>query len=114
MLEDLTHRIVAFRNERDWKQYHSPRNLAASISIEAAELLELFQWSSDATVEADVEANRDDLERELADTAIYLLLLAHDTGVDLAAAIERKLAENEAKYPSDIARGRRDKYDRLG
>lgn len=113
MLENLTQRIVAFRDERDWKQYHSPRNLAASISIEAAELLELFQWSSDETVQDDVESNRADLERELADTAIYLLLLAHDTGVDLEAAIEAKLTENAGKYPADSARGRREKYTQL-
>lgn len=113
MLEDLTRRIVSFRDERDWKQYHSPRNLAASISIEAAELLELFQWSSDCTIEADVEAKRGDLERELADTAIYLMLLAHDTGVDLERAIEAKLAENASKYPTGAARGRREKYTEL-
>jgi dCTP diphosphatase len=113
MLEDLTHRIVEFRNERDWQQYHSPRNLAASITIEAAELLELFQWSSDETVEADVEARRGDLERELADILIYCLLLAHDTGVDPVAAIETKLAENAAKYPQDKARGSRAKYTEL-
>lgn len=110
MLEDLTRRIVNFRDERDWKRYHSPRNLAASISIEAGELLELFQWSSDESVDADVEARRTDLEREIADILIYCLLLAHDTGVDPAAAIASKLAENAAKYPTEKARGSRAKY----
>ena len=113
MLEELTERIVAFRDERDWKQYHSPRNLAVSISIEAAELLELFQWSSDESVESDVQARRTDLERELADILIYCLLLAHDTGVDPAQAIRAKLAENDAKYPADRARGSRVKYTNL-
>ncbi len=113
MLDDLMRRIVHFRDERDWKQYHSPRNLAASISIEAAELLELFQWSSDASVLADVEARKTDLERELADILIYCLLLAHDTGVDPIAAVEAKLAENAAKYPTDKARGSRAKYTEL-
>jgi dCTP diphosphatase len=111
--DDLTRRIVAFRDERDWQQYHSPRNLAASITIEAAELLELFQWSSDESVAADVEARRSDLERELADILIYCLLLAHDTGVDPVAAIEAKLAENAAKYPPEKARGSRAKYTEL-
>ena len=113
MLDDLTRRIVEFRDERDWQQYHSPRNLAASVSIEAAELLELFQWSSDASVSADVEARRTNLERELADILIYCLLLAHDTGVDPIGAVEAKLAENAAKYPTDKARGSRAKYTEL-
>jgi len=113
VLDDITQRIVAFRDERDWKQFHSPRNLAASITIESAELLELFQWSSDASLPEDVEANRANLERELADVAIYCLLLAHETGVNLEQAIADKLAENEAKYPADKARGRSDKYNKL-
>jgi NTP pyrophosphatase (non-canonical NTP hydrolase) len=113
VLKDLTERIVAFRDERDWKQFHSPRNLAASISIEAAELLELFQWSSDESLAGDVAARRTDLEREIADVLIYCLLLAHDTGVDPAAAIRAKLAENNAKYPTDKAHGSRSKYNRL-
>jgi NTP pyrophosphatase (non-canonical NTP hydrolase) len=113
VFEDLTRQIVAFRDERDWKQFHSPRNLAASISIEAAELLELFQWSSDATLADDIAARREDIERELADVVIYALLMAHETGVDLEAAIEAKLAENRSKYPIDKAHGRSDKYTEL-
>ena len=113
MLEDLTDRIVAFRDERDWKQFHSPRNLAASISIEAAELLELFQWSSDESIADDVEERRADLERELADILVYCLLLARDTGIDPATAIDAKLAENGAKYPVEKARGSRVKYTDL-
>jgi len=113
VLEDLTDRIVAFRDERDWKQFHSPRNLAASISIEAAELLELFQWSSDESIADDVEERRADLERELADILVYCLLLARDTGIDPATAIDAKLAENGAKYPVEKARGSRVKYTDL-
>lgn len=113
MLEDLTRRIVDFRDARDWRQYHSPRNLAASISIEAAELLELFQWSSDESIAEDVEARRSDLERELADILIYCLLLANDTGINPAEAIASKLAENDSKYPKDKARGSRAKYTEL-
>lgn len=113
MLDDLTRRIVAFRDARDWKQFHTAKNLAASIGIEAAELLELFQWSSDATIADDLARRKDDVERELADVLIYSLLLAHDGGIDLRAAIERKIAENEAKYPAHKARGSRAKYDEL-
>ena len=113
MLEDLTRQIVEFRDERDWKQFHSPRNLAASISIEAAELLECFQWSSDETIAEDVEERRDEIEEEIADVLIYALLLAHDAGVDPAAAVRRKLAKNDAKYPAERAKGRREKYTEL-
>lgn len=113
MLEDLTSRIVDFRDRRDWKQFHSPRNLATSISIEAAELLQLFQWSTDESVDDDLAIRRHDLERELADVVIYALLLAHDTGVDLGHAVSAKLAENEGKYPAEKARGSRTKYTEL-
>ncbi len=113
MLEDLTRQIVEFRDERDWKQFHSPRNLAASISIEAAELLECFQWSSDETIAEDVEKRRSEIEEEIADVLIYALLIAHDTGIDPAEAVQRKLAKNDAKYPAEKARGRREKYTEL-
>ena len=113
MLDDLTRRIVEFRDERDWKQYHSPRNLAASITIEAAELLECFQWSSDDTIAEDVARRHEEIEAEIADVLIYALLLAHDTGIDPAVAIERKLASNDAKYPAEKARGSREKYTEL-
>ena len=113
MLEDLTRQIVEFRDERDWKQFHSPRNLAANISIEAAELLECFQWSSDETIAADVDKRRGEIEEEIADVLIYALLLAHDTGIDPAEAVQRKLAQNDAKYPAEKAKGKRTKYPEL-
>lgn len=113
MLEDLTAQVVAFRDERDWKQYHSPRNLAVSIAIEAGELLETMQWSSDETLAEDVAKRRDEIREELADVMIYCLLMAHDLGIDPAEAIESKLAHNDAKYPAAKARGRREKYTEL-
>ena len=113
MLDDLARQIVEFRDERDWKQFHSPRNLAASVSIEAAELLEIFQWSSDKTIADDVEKRRSEIEEEIADVLIYALLLAYDTGIDPQAAVVRKLEANEAKYPAAKARGNREKYTQL-
>lgn len=113
MLEDLTRQIVEFREARDWKQFHSPRNLAASISIEAAELLECFQWSSDETLAEDLERRHDEIEDEIADVLIYALLLAHDTGTDPTGAVQRKLAKNDAKYPAEKAKGKRVKYTEL-
>lgn len=114
MLDELTQRIVAFRDERDWKQFHSPRNLSASISIEAAELLECFQWSSDDTIAEDVEKRQGEIEQEIADVLIYTLLLAHEVGIDPVEAVQRKLAVNEAKYPIERSKGSRTKYSSTG
>jgi NTP pyrophosphatase (non-canonical NTP hydrolase) len=105
VLDDLVRQIVAFRDERDWKQFHSPKNLAASICIEAAELLECFQWSSDATLEDDVRERRQEIEDEIADVLIYTLLLAHDLDVDVNSAVTQKLSKNASRYPSSLVRG---------
>jgi NTP pyrophosphatase (non-canonical NTP hydrolase) len=102
--------ILRFRAERDWQQFHTPRTLAASLAIESAELLEIFQWTPDAELDAVVAAKRERIEEELADVAIYLLLMAHDLEIDLDAAIERKLELNAAKYPVELVKGRSDKY----
>lgn len=110
-LEDLAARILAFREARDWARFHTPRNLAASLSIEAAELLEIFQWDlEDTPVDT---ARRERISEELADTIIYALLLAHESGVDLAHAVEEKLRENERKYPVEKSKGRSTKYTEL-
>ena len=97
--------LRAFVAERDWAQFHTPENLAKSISIEAAELLELFQWNS----EADYQRLRD----ELADVLTYCVLLADKIGADPQQLILDKLEQTRAKYPADKARGRSEKYDRL-
>jgi dCTP diphosphatase len=97
--------LRAFVAERDWAQFHTPENLAKSISIEAAELLECFQWNSNAET-ADVQA-------ELADVLTYCFLLADRLGVDPDEIVLNKLAVTRAKYPVEKARGRSDKYDQL-
>lgn len=106
MSEDVVReRLRAFVAERDWAQFHSPENLAKSISIEAGELLECFQWNGNA----DPESVRD----ELADVLTYCLLLADRLGVDASEIVLAKLAETEAKYPVARSRGRSTKYDQL-
>lgn len=97
--------LRAFVAERDWAQFHSPENLAKSISIEAAELLELFQWNADA----DEQRLRD----ELADVLTYCILLADTIGADPQQLVLDKLEHTRAKYPAETARGRSEKYDRL-
>lgn len=114
-LDRLIEAVRAFRDERDWRQFHTPKDLALSISIEAAELLEHFQWRSDAETAKRLAdpAEREAVGREMADILLLLLSAADVVGVDLHAAAVAKLRENAAKYPVDKAKGRADKYDRL-
>ena len=112
----LTAAMLAFRDARDWRQFHTLRNLITSLNLEAAELLELTQWKSDAEVEAlptDPQA-AEALRDECADILLYLLLIADTTGIDLAAATRAKLAKNAVKYPVEKAYGSRAKYTELG
>lgn len=112
----LTAELKAFRDARNWQQFHSLRNLITSLNLEAAELLELTQWKSDAEVEAlpADPASAEALRDECADVLLYLLLIADSAGIDLAVAARDKLAKNAAKYPVDKAYGSRAKYTALG
>jgi NTP pyrophosphatase (non-canonical NTP hydrolase) len=114
-IEALTAAIREFRDARDWRQFHTLRNLIVSLNLEAAELLELTQWRSDAEVEAlpDDAASAEALRDECADILLYLLLVADAAGFDLAAATHAKLVKNAAKYPVAKARGSRAKYSDL-
>lgn len=97
--------LRAFVAERDWDQFHSPENLAKSISIEAGELLECFQWSADF--------NQEQVEAELADVVTYCIHLANKIGVDLDEIVMKKLESTKAKYPVELAKGRMTKYTKL-
>lgn len=102
--------VLRFRDERNWKQFHNPKDLAISISLEAAELLEVFQWSGP---DVSAEGRMDRIREELADIANYCILMADACNLDLDEIILEKIKVNERKYPVDKARGRSDKYDRL-
>lgn len=102
--------IVAFRDERDWDQFHNPKELATALSIEASELLEHFLWKSPAEVEERIATRREDIADELADVGVYLIELADKVGVDLPTAIQRKMAKNAIKYPVEKAKGSNKKY----
>jgi NTP pyrophosphatase (non-canonical NTP hydrolase) len=113
--ENTLKQILAFRDEREWKQFHTPRNLAAGLSIEAAELQEVLLWKTDEEVrealgQPDIASR---LRAEVADVLIYALLLCEETGIDPAQAISEKLVQNAAKYPSHLAKGRATKYTEL-
>lgn len=105
---DLRNLIQEFVSERNWEQFHTPKNLAMSISIEAAELMELFQWTDaeESARRITVEPHRTRLAEELADVLCYALSLANATGLDLSEAVRAKLIKNRAKYPADEFRDR--------
>lgn len=105
-LEELSTRIKKFNEDREWDQFHSPCNLAKSISIEAAELLECFQWS-------DTAYKKDDVVEELADVMNYCIQMAQVLGVDLIDIVNAKMDISERKYPVEKAKGVSTKYDKL-
>ncbi len=114
-LDDLTKRLIAFRDARDWKQFHSLKDLILSLNLEASELLELTQWKSEGEFEAlaGESGMKAKLEEECADVLLYLLLIAERAGIDLAAAADAKIDRNGEKYPVEKARGVARKYDEL-
>lgn len=115
LIEDLTQKLVTFRDERDWRQFHTLKNLLLSLSLEAAELLELAQWRSDAEVDAMIgdPGFRARLGEECADVFLYLLLVCERAGVDLGREARAKIERNAEKYPADRARGNATKYTDL-
>jgi NTP pyrophosphatase (non-canonical NTP hydrolase) len=106
-LNELISKIVKFRDDRDWAQFHNPKDLAIALNIEASELLELFLWKTEDG------ANISRVKEELADILIYSLLLANKYNLDVMTIIESKLKENSEKYPVDKARGSAKKYNEL-
>jgi dCTP diphosphatase len=109
-LQHLAEQLRRFAAERDWEQFHSPKNLAMALSVEVAEIVEHFQWLSEAQSRDLGAAKRSEVEQELADALIYLVRLADQLGVDLLQAAGRKLAVNEARYPAEQVRGSARKY----
>lgn len=110
MTEETIREILKFRDERDWKQFHNPKDLAISLSLEAAELLEVFQWSGTDVVCAD---KKDKIAEELADVLVYCTLMADACGLDMDEIVRKKLKLNNEKYPVDKAKGKSNKYSEL-
>ncbi|MEK3865187.1 nucleotide pyrophosphohydrolase [Paenibacillus sp. FSL H7-0716] len=110
MNEELVKQILVFRENRNWEQFHNPKDLAISLSIEASELLENFQWKSSGEA---VQSKKEQIADELADVLVYAVYLAQSLGLDLEDIIFAKLKKNEAKYPIEKAFGKKDKYTDL-
>ncbi len=103
-----------FVDERDWDQFHTPKNLASALCVEAAELLEHFQWLHTGAAAELGEGRRKEVSHEMADVLVYLVRLADKLDVDLGAAVEEKMVLNRAKYPADKVRGDARKYHEYG
>ena len=110
MNQNTVDMILKFRDDRDWKQFHNPKDLAISISLEAAELLEVFQWSGTDVVCAD---KKDKIAEELADVLVYCTLMADACGLDMNEIVQKKMEQNNKKYPVEKAKGKSDKYFEL-
>lgn len=108
--EELQQKVLTFRDDRDWSQFHNPKDLALSISLEAAELLECFQWSGDDLI---VSTKKNEMVEELSDLFNYCLLLADKLDVDILATTSEKIDKNALKYPTEVAKGTAKKYTEL-
>jgi len=112
-IKDLTDKIVQYRDARDWKQFHNPKDLALSLVLEASEVLEHFQWKSPEEIEKYIHEHKSDIAEEVADVLYWVLLISHDLNIDIKEAFNQKMDQNEKKYPVDKAKGKHTKYDKL-
>lgn len=116
VIDQLKDILKRFRDQRNWAQFHDPKNLAEAVSIEAAELLELFLWKTSAEIEQRIRSDAafmTDVENELADVICFCLNLANALDIDVSTIVRRKIRENKSKYPVRLARNRSEKYTKL-
>ena len=112
-IKELTEKIKKFRDERDWMQFHNHKDMALSLVLEAAEVLEHFQWKSPKEIENYVKTSKEEISEEIVDVAMYLFELADNLDLDLKEAMIKKLKKNSAKYPVEKAKGKHTKYNKL-
>ena len=109
----LIDKIVRFRDKRDWKQFHNPKDIVISLLLEATEVLEHFQWKNGLEIKEHIKKNKKEIGEELADVLYWILLISHDLKIDIKKALVNKMKINERKYPIKKARGKHDKYNKL-
>lgn len=112
-IKQLQEMIVKFRDDRNWKQFHNPKDLALSLLLESSELLEHFQWKNNKDIDDYVLKNKEEISKELADVFYWVLLMSNDLNIDIKASLEKKMIENENKYPVEKSFGKSDKYNSL-
>lgn len=111
--QELTQKIVEFRDNRDWKQFHNPKDVALSLVLEATEVLEHFQWKNGKDLDEYVQNNKEEISEEIADVLYWILLMSHDLDIDIKKSLERKLEINNKKYPVEKSKGSSKKYNKL-
>lgn len=112
-IKDLIKLVIDFRDARDWKKFHNPKDCAISLSLEASEVLEHFQWKNKEEIEKHVLENKGEISEEIADVLYWVLLLSNDLNIDISEAFKMKLEKNNAKYPVEKAKGKHTKYNQL-
>jgi len=113
-IKKLQKQVIAFRNARDWKKFHNQKDMALSLALEAAEVLEHFQWkATKADIDKYVKAHKREIGEELADVLYWVLTMSHDLGVDLETVFEKKMEKNAKKYPVKKSKGKHTKYSSL-
>ena len=112
-IKKLTNSIVDFRDARDWKQFHNPKDVALSLVLEATEVMEHFQWKNPEEIKAYIKTHKHEIAEELADVLNWVLLMSHDLDIDIIDAAEKKVLANNAKYPIEKSKGRHTKYTKL-
>lgn len=112
-ISELTNRILQFREARDWKQFHNPKDMSLSLVLEASEVMEHFQWKNNEEIKEYVKSHKEKVGEELADVFYWVLLLSHDLDIDIYDALDKKMKVNEGKYPVDKAKGKHTKYTEL-
>ncbi|MCB9805648.1 nucleotide pyrophosphohydrolase [Candidatus Nomurabacteria bacterium] len=112
-ISKLTKQITDFRDKRNWKQFHNPKDCAISLSLEAAEVLEHFQWKNEKEIEEYIKKQKTEISEELADVLYWILLMSNDLKIDIAKSLERKIKINSKKYPVKKSKGKHTKYNKL-
>jgi len=112
-VNEIVKKIINFRDARDWKQFHNPKDVSLSLVLEAGEVMEHFQWKDKKEIEEYIKTNKDDIGEELADVLYWILLMGHDLDIDVFDALDKKIKKNEEKYPIRKSKGNHIKYDKL-
>ena len=112
-IKELTEKIIRFRNVRNWKQFHNPKDMALSLILEAGEVMEHFQWKNEKEINKYVIKQRAEIGEELADVLYWILLMSYDLKIDIKKALEKKIRKNKTRYPVRKSRGKHTKYNKL-
>lgn len=112
-IKSLTDAIVAFRDKRNWKQFHNPKDVSLSLVLEAAEVMEHFQWKTREEMDLYIKSHKEDIAEELADVLYWVLLLSQELQIDIAEALKKKMKKNEIKYPVSKSINSHKKYTEL-